>query len=137
MTDVMNFVQTFHGHWRWIVALVAVVAAVKFLLGVVNKSKVAQIDKTIATAFAGVMTVQFVLGLATLLWKISLGAFAPAIHAEHLTYGIVAVALSHMIPMRKDDRPDAARFTRGLLFVVIAIVLVVLSVTRLRGGWMY
>ena len=59
MTDVMNFVQTFHGHWRWIVALVAVVAAVKFLLGVVNKSKVAQIDKTIATAFAGVMTVQF------------------------------------------------------------------------------
>jgi hypothetical protein len=83
------------------------------------------------------MTVQFVLGLATLLWEISLGAFAPAIHAEHLTYGIVAVALSHMIPMRKDDRPDAARFTRGLLFVVIAILLIVLSVTRLRGGWMY
>jgi hypothetical protein len=42
-----------------------------------------------------------------------------------------------MIPMRKDDRPDAARFTRGLLFVVIAILLIVLSVTRLRGGWMY
>jgi heme A synthase len=135
--DVMAFVQTFHGHWRWIVALVAVVAAVKFLLGMVNKSKVAQIDKTIASAFAGVMTVQFVLGVVTLLWKISLGAFVPAIHAEHLTYGIVAVALSHMIPMRKDDRPDAARFSRGFLFVLIAVVLTVLSVSRLRGGWVY
>lgn len=135
--DVMTFVQTFHGHWRWIVVLVAAAALVKFLIGMLSKGKVTQIDKTLATAFAGVMTVQFVLGIATLIWKISLGAFAPAIHAEHLTYGIVAVALSHMIPMRKDDRPDAARFQRGFVFALIAIVLMVLSVIRLRGGWVY
>jgi hypothetical protein len=135
--DVMTFVQTFHGHWRWIVVLVAAAALVKFLIGMLSKGKVTQIDKTLATAFAGVMTVQFVLGAATLIWKISLGAFAPAIHAEHLTYGIVAVALSHMIPMRKDDRSDAARFQRGFVFALIAIVLMVLSVIRLRGGWVY
>ena len=80
--EVMTFVQTFHGHWRWIVALVAIVAVVKFLLGVIGKGKVAQIDKTIAAAFAGVMTVQFVLGVVTLIWKISLGAFAPAVQAS-------------------------------------------------------
>lgn len=135
--DVMALVQSIHGYWRWIAALVAVVALVKFLLGMLGRNKVEQIDKTIAAAFAGVMTVQFVLGLVTLIWKISLGAFTPAIHAEHLTYGLVAVALSHMIPMRKDDRPDAARFRNGFLFVLISMLLMVLSVFRLRGGWIW
>jgi Kef-type K+ transport system membrane component KefB len=130
-------IMTIHGHWRWVLAVVAVVAIVKFLAGWLGKGKVTQLDKTIATAFAGAMTVQLVLGLINIGYVLSLGTFNPRLHGEHLVTGLIAVGLSHAVPMRKDDRPDTARFRSGVILTAISLIASVLNVVLVRGGWMY
>lgn len=130
-------IMTIHGHWRWVLALIAVVAIVKFLMGWLGKGKVTQLDKSIAAAFAGAMTVQLVLGLINLASVLSSGTFTPRLHGEHLVTGLIAVGLSHAVPMRKDDRPDAARFRSGFILTSIALIASVLNVILVRGGWMY
>jgi hypothetical protein len=83
------------------------------------------------------MTLQFVLGLINLVIMISAGAFNPRTHIEHAFYGLVAVGLSHALPLRKEERPDQARFRLATIFVVVALTLIIFSVTRLRGSWTY
>jgi hypothetical protein len=134
---MLETLQTIHGHWRWILLAVALIAGVKYLIGLVTNGKVGSLDKQLALGFAIAMTIQFVLGLVALIGKFANGLFIPGLHMEHLTYGLIATGLSHAIPMRKEARPDAARFRSGLIFIVISLVLVVFSVIRVRGGWVY
>jgi hypothetical protein len=134
---MLDTLQTIHGHWRWILLAVALVAGVKYLIGLVTNGKVGLLDKQLALGFAIAMTIQFVLGVVNLIGKFANGQFLPALHMEHLAYGLIATGLSHAIPMRKETRPDAARFRSGLIFIVISLVLIVFSVIRVRGGWVY
>ena len=137
MAEIFEFVEKFHGHWRWLVALVAVVALVKFLIGWLSKGEVQKLDKQIGGAFAIVMTVQFVLGLVTLVGVFIEGSFNPRYHGEHLVTGLIAVGLSHTLPLRKDDRPSTARFRTAFIMTLVSLVLAVMNVIIVRGGWMY
>jgi hypothetical protein len=132
---MLETIQTIHGYWRWILLLVALIGAVKFLAGWLTNGKVQALDKQIALVFAIAMTIQFVLGIVNLIGKFVTGTFIPAVHIEHTTYGLIATGLAHAIPMRKDDRPDVARFRSGAIFVIVALALVFLSVVRVRGGF--
>jgi hypothetical protein len=93
------------------------------------------LDKTLGQMLAWSMTLQFVLGVINFVNFISLGAFNPGRHLEHLTYGLVAVGLSHALPLRKEERDDGARFRSASIMTVVALLLVVFSVLRLRGTW--
>ena len=132
-----NIIQTIHGHWRWVVALVALAALVKFAIGWFGKGKVTSLDKQLASAYAIVITIQLVLGLINLVIKLTQGIFIGSLYPEHIVYGLVATGLAHAIPMRKDDRPDDRRFRMGTIFVLASLAVVVLSVVRIRGGWSY
>ena len=136
VTIVQTLVQL-HGYWRWAVALIALVALVKFLIGCLGNAKVSANDKLIATAFASVMSIQLVIGLINVVGYVALGAFNPRVHIEHAVYGLVATGLSHALPMRKDDRPDVVRFRISAVMVVVALLLIAFSVIRLRGGWVW
>ena len=132
-----NIIQTIHGHWRWVVALVALAALVKFAIGWFGKGKVNSLDKQLASAYAIVITIQLALGVINLIIKLTQGIFIGSLYPEHILYGLVATGLAHAIPMRKDERPDDRRFRMGFIFVLASIVIVVLSVVRMRGGWSY
>jgi len=132
-----NIIQTIHGHWRWVVALVALAALVKFAIGWFGKGKVTSLDKQLASAYAIVITIQLALGLINLVIKLTQGIFIGSLYPEHIVYGLVATGLAHAIPMRKDDRPDDRRFRMGTIFVLASLAVVVLSVVRIRGGWSY
>lgn len=132
-----NIIQTIHGHWRWVVALVALAALVKFAIGWFGKGKVNSLDKQLASAYAIVITIQLVLGLINLVIKLTQGIFIGSLYPEHIVYGLVATGLAHAIPMRKDERPDDRRFRMGTIFVLASLAIVLLSVVRLRGGWSY
>jgi hypothetical protein len=129
--------QTLHGHWRWLIAAVALLAILKFLIGLISNAKVSPLDKTLASAFAGVMTVQLVLGGMVLVNFFLNGALVPRLHGEHLLTGLVAVGLSHAIPLRKEERPDRTRFGMATLFVVLSLVASLLNVILVRGSWTY
>lgn len=132
-----TIIQTIHGHWRWVVALVALAALVKFAIGWFGKAKVTSLDKQLASAYAIVITIQFVLGLINLIIKLTQGIFIGSLYPEHIVYGLIATGLAHAIPMRKDERPDDRRFRMGTIFVLASLAIVLLSVVRMRGGWSY
>lgn len=132
-----NIIQTIHGLWRWVVALVALAALVKFAIGWFGKGKVTSLDKQLALAYAIVITIQLVLGVINLIIKLTQGIFIGSLYPEHIVYGLVATGLAHAIPMRKDERPDDRRFRMGFIFVLASLAIVLLSVVRMRGGWSY
>ena len=137
MSTIITTLVQLHGYWRWVVALVAIVALIKFLMGWLGNGKVTANDKLIATTFASVMSIQLVVGLINILGYVALNIFNPRLHIEHAVYGLVATGLSHALPLRKDDRPDVARFRTATIMVVVSLLLIAFSVIRLRGGWVW
>ena len=128
-----------HGLTRWVVGLAAIAAVVKFGVGWLGKRKVEQLDVQIGAVVAWATTVQFVIGIVNLVAFILAGAFNPAKQIEHAFYGLIATALSHMAAaqLRKEGRPDAARFRNAFIMSVLTLVMVFFSVWRLRGGWVW
>ncbi|MCL6615536.1 MAG: hypothetical protein K6T39_00105 [Anoxybacillus ayderensis] len=127
---------TIHGLIRWVLAALAVVLLVRYAIGWLGKRPFADLDRQLGTAYAGAMTVQFLLGLVNLLLLVANGAFRPGMHIEHAFYGLLATALSHMTPMFK-NQPDERRFRNAFFLVLLSLLLVLLSVIRLRGNFFF
>jgi len=132
----MEFIQTIHGLWRWVLAIAAIVVIVKSIIGLVRGAEYTETDRKLAFYFAMAITVQFLLGAVNLIGKISIGAFNPRLHMEHLVTGTVATALSHMPPMFK-RRSGRARFAGTLILAVLALLVAVINVGMVRGSWFY
>jgi len=132
----MNIIQLIHGYWRWLLALVVILLVVKYVSGLITGAKYAAIDERLGRAFAGTMTVQFVLGLLVLISKIMVGGFNPRIHMEHAFTGMMAVALAHAMPTFKRGS-STLRFISGLILAVLSIAIAVYNVIFIRGNWFY
>ena len=94
------------------------------------------IDRQLASGYAGAITVQFVLGIILLLLYIVIGAFNPGKQIEHAFYGLLSVALAHMTAMF-ENRPDKSRFLGSMLLIIGSLLMVLLSVWRLRGSALF
>ncbi len=136
MNEMVGLLIQIHGVFRWVLAAVAIIVLVKYVVGWLTKGAFTDIDAILGRLFAGAMTIQFLLGIINLIGFISMGAFRPGAHIEHAFYGLIATALSHMTSMfRKQE--DSSRFRNAALLVLIALVLIFLSVSRLRGSFFY
>ncbi|BCX03153.1 MAG: hypothetical protein KatS3mg053_1091 [Candidatus Roseilinea sp.] len=127
---------TVHGLIRWVLAVLALIVLVRYAIGWLGKRSFTSLDRQLGVAYAGVITVQFVLGLVNLILLAVNGAFRPGIHIEHAFYGLVATGLAHMTPMFK-NQPDATRFRNAFFLVLASLLLVLLSVMRLRGSFFF
>jgi Na+-translocating ferredoxin:NAD+ oxidoreductase RnfA subunit len=134
MDALVNLSVTIHGLFRWVVAILAIVVLVKFAIGWLGKRPFTPADKQLGTAYAMAVTIQFVLGLINLIGYMIAGRFSPGAHMEHAVYGLIAVALAHMTAMFK-NQPDDKRFRNAFFLVLLSLVVVLLSVIRLRAGW--
>jgi heme A synthase len=132
----MEIIQTIHGLWRWVLAIAAIVLIVKSVIGLAKGAEYTEADRKLAFYFAMAVTVQFLLGAANLIGKISIGAFSARLHMEHLVTGTVATALSHMPPMFK-RRSSRARFAGTLILAVLSILVAIVNVGLVRGSWFY
>lgn len=129
----MPFLLALHSLVRWIVVLVALVAIVKFALGWLQKANAQKIDRTLMSAFSGLVDLQILLGLVLLLMT---GDFSmPRI--EHLVTMIVAAVVAHL-PMRWRNDTSTKALRNNLLVVVAVIVLVVAGIASLPGNrWFF
>lgn len=130
----MEILVSIHGLLRWVLAILAIVVLVKYAIGWLGKRPFTAADKQLGSAYAGAMTVQFVLGLVNIIGYIAMGRFSPGLHIEHAFYGLIALSLSHMTPMFK-NQPDEKRFRNAFFLVLLSLVVVLFSVIRLRAGW--
>lgn len=127
---------TVHGLIRWVLAALALIVLVRYATGWLGKRPFTDADRQLGAIYAGAITVQFVLGLVNLIWLGLNGAFRPSVHIEHAFYGLVATGLTHMAPMFK-NQPDAMRFRNAFFLVLASLLLVLLSVVRLRGSFLF
>jgi len=130
----MELFVAIHGLFRWVVAILAIIVLVKYAIGWLGKRPFTDLDRQLGTAYAGAVTIQFVLGLINIILFIINGLFQPGKHIEHVVYGLIAVALAHMTAMFK-NQPDEKRFRNAFFLVLLSVLVIVWSVIRLRGGW--
>ncbi len=130
----MEFVLEIHGLVRWLVALVAIVAIVKFALGWLRNMPFTPTDRSIMSAYTSLVDLNLVLGL-TLLF--GLGNGFPMNRIEHATTMITAIVVAHLSAIWRKSDDSAKKFRNNLIVVVVSILLIITAVIQLRGGWIF
>ncbi len=125
----MDILLWLHSYVRWLVVLVAIIAAVKFAVGWLQKQKPAAMDRGLMSAFSGLVDLQVLLGLVLLIGS---GIYSMQ-RIEHAGTMIIAAVLAHL-PMlwRKGDSPNVLR--NNFLVIVAVMILIVAGVTSLVGN---
>ncbi|MBP6017222.1 MAG: hypothetical protein KA586_10925 [Candidatus Promineofilum sp.] len=129
----MDTLMTIHGEIRWLVVLVAAVVVVKFVIGWLGKRPYAAIDRTLLMIFTILLDINVLLGLILLFFG---GGFSGP-RLEHATTMILAVIAAHMSAMWRNTADSSIKYRNQMLMVVLALVLVIFGVLRLRGGFMF
>ena len=132
----MNIIFIIHSHFRWVVLLVAVIAAVKFAIGWLRGGAFKGMDRGLAAGFSGVMDLQATLGIINLLWlgfSADGGGFT-RYRLEHAFIMILAAVLGHL-PARWKNAADSVRFRNTLFCILGALLLIYIGVAMLPGGW--
>ncbi len=129
----MGMLTTIHGEMRWLVVLAAVVVIVKFLIGRLGKREYAAIDQKLLLVFTILLDINVLLGLIILFFG---GGFSGP-RLEHATTMILAVIAAHMTAIWRRSTDSSLKFRNQLLMVVLAVILVIFGVIRLRGGFMF
>ncbi|MFO7539576.1 MAG: hypothetical protein R6X32_16180 [Chloroflexota bacterium] len=130
----MSFLLTLHGEIRWILALVAVIAIVRFTLGWLRRAEYKGMDRGLMAAYTGFLDLNFLLGLILLF---GLGGGLPAHRIEHAVTMLIAVGVAHSSAAWRKSDDAALKFRNNLIVVVASLLFVILGVIRLRGGWLW
>ena len=130
----MNFILTFHGEIRWLVALAALIAIVKFALGLARRTDYGKVDRALMSAFTGLLDLNVVLGLI-LLFGLPGGLLR--FRVEHATTMLLAVVAAHLSAIWRRSDDSARKFRNNLIVILVALALVIVGVVRLRGGWTF
>ena len=130
----MGFLLTLHGEVRWLVALVGVLAIVKFGVGWARRTEFKGMDRGLMAAFTGLLDLNLVLGAIVL---VSTASGSAARRYEHIATMLLAIVAAHTsVIWRRSDDP-VRKFRNNLIVVALALLLVAVGVIRLRGGWLF
>lgn len=126
----MSVIRTIHGELRWIIAIVAVVIIVKFLIGWLGKRQYQPLDRTLLLVFSSLMDLNLVLGLI-LLFTMGLSGMA---RIEHAVTMILAVVAAHLTALWRNTEDSGTKYRNQLLMVLLSMIFVILGVIRIRGA---
>lgn len=123
-----------HGFVRWLVALVALVAIGRSIVGLVQKEAYTSADRRLISGYTIVMDINLLLGLVLLF---GLGDGFPIERIEHATTMIIAIVVGHSTATWRKSDQSAKKFRNNLIAVVVSLALIVSGVVRLRSGWTF
>lgn len=129
----MGLLLTIHGEIRWLVALVAVIAIIKFAYGWLTTAEYKGMDRGLMAAFTGLLDLNLLLGLILL---ISLGTGVAA-RIEHAVTMVIALVIAHSSSLWRRSNNPTTIFRNNLLVIIVAIIVVFVGVVRLRGAWIF
>ena len=128
----MGFVLMFHSIVRWLIVVVGFVALVKFLVGWAQKAEFKKMDRGLSAGFSGLIDLQVTLGFIYFIWNGFAGAGFPMFRIEHMITMLFAAVLGHLPAfMKKAENKFAVSFYA----VIGAMIVIVLGVYSLPGGW--
>ena len=130
----MDFILTIHGLMRWLVAIAGLIAIIKFAYGWLSKADYTPLDKRIMSVFTILLDINVLLGLVLLF---GLNSGPSPNRMEHATTMILAAVAAHLSIIWRKSPSSVVKFRNNLIVVVIASLLVIMGVIRLRGGWVF
>ena len=131
---LFDVLLTIHSITRWVIAVVGVLALLKFAVSWQGQRTFTGLDRGLSSGFSGLMDLQTLTGLIFLIWTGLTGAGFPMVRIEHAVTMIIAAVVAHLpIIWRKAE--DKIRFRNSLVAILASLVLVFLGVSRLPGGW--
>lgn len=134
----MEFLETLHGEIRWLIALVAVIAIVKFAVGWLRRSNYDErIDRGLMTGFTVLMDINVTLGIILIVTLGVTQSFWPGYRFEHALTMIIAAVIAHTSIAWRNSPDDTKKYRNNLLAVLGALLFVFIGVMRLRGGWIW
>ncbi|MBP9502525.1 MAG: hypothetical protein KBF17_10230 [Candidatus Promineofilum sp.] len=129
----MSMLMRVHGDIRWLVAIVAAAVVIKFLIGWLGKKQYAPLDKTLLLVYTILMDINVLLGLILLFFA---GGFSGT-RLEHATTMVLAAIAAHMTAVWRKSTDSPTKYRNQLLMVALSLLLVVMGVIRLRGGFTF
>ena len=126
----MQILLSIHSIIRWLIVIVAVIAAVKFAVGWRRGSVFQKIDVNLSKGFSGLMDLQVTLGLIYFIWNGLADEGFPSFRIEHAVTMIIAAVVAHLHVLWKNS-DDKTRFRHSLFIVLDTLVIVLIGVARL------
>ena len=130
----MLFLLKFHGGLRWLIALAAIVAIVRFAYGWARRAEYKGLDRGLMAGITGLLDLNFLLGVILLF---TLGGGWPSHRMEHVVTMVLALVVIHSSAMWRRSDNAATKFRNNLISLVVVLALVAVAVLRLRGGWLF
>ena len=128
----MTILLEAHSGLRWIIVVIGFLAIIKFLIGMARKSAFTKMDRGLSSGFSGLMDLQVTLGLLYFLITGFGGAGFPPFRIEHMITMLIAAVVGHAPSMFKKA---ANKHAVAFYAVIGAMILIVIGVYRLPGGW--
>ena len=126
----MPTLLTIHSYVRWLIVIVAIVAAVKFAIGWLRGGAFQSMDRGLTSGFSGVVDLQVTLGLIYLIWNgLAVEGF-PGFRIEHAVTMIIAAVVAHL-PARWKNMEDKIRFRNSMFIVLDVLIIIFIGVVRL------
>jgi hypothetical protein len=126
----MPVLLTIHSYVRWLIVIVAVIAAVKFAIGWLRGGAFQSMDRGLTSGFSGLIDLQVTLGLVYMIWNgLAVEGF-PAFRIEHAITMIIAAVVAHL-PARWKNVEDKTRFRNSLFIVLDVLIIIFIGVVRL------
>jgi hypothetical protein len=126
----MSVLLTIHSVVRWLIVIVAVIAAVKFALGWRRGDTFSSIDQRLLSGFSGLIDLQVTIGLIYFIWNgLAVEGF-PTFRIEHAITMIIAAAVAHL-PVRWKNADDKTRFRNSLFIILDVLIIIYIGVVRL------
>jgi len=131
----MEFILSLHSIVRWLIILVAAIAAVRFMIGWRGGQTFSAIDRGLNAGFVGLIDLQVLLGLIYFLWSgLAAGVGFPAFRIEHLIIMLLAAVVAHLGTLWKQAE-NKIRFRNSLFIIVDTLIIILLGIARLPGGF--
>ncbi len=128
----MTILFFLHSFWRWVVLIVAVLTALKAVLGWLANQSWGNVDNLLGMLFTTAFDIQFLLGTAV--YAGSWLALHPVrwyssilrLSTEHVLVMIIALVVAHIVRSRAQKATaDRARFRISAIGFIISMLLIV------------
>ncbi len=129
METIMLLSRLLHSWTRWLVVVVAVVALVVFILGLIQNRPWNQNANRLLNAYSSLLGLQWLFGAVLLIAYGSLTGFGQRHLWEHLFIQTVAVVIANAHHgWRRRDLADSVRWRNGLIVIAVSLILALIGV---------
>ncbi len=121
----MNVIRTIHSINLWLISLVGILTAIKFLVGWLAKSEFRPVDRGLMMAYTIFLDIQLLVGIILLI-NDGLAAY----RVDHALLMIPALVLAHLSRIWR-NKPDSVKLRNNFLAITIGLLVIVAGVAVL------